>query len=82
MATANFTTKPPMLDGRCLEMGYKELEIFGSIVSRNAPDVMLGPKGPSVDGTCSNWGRNAGGDEMESFGQRHRSKQTVSRDSS
>jgi hypothetical protein len=34
MATANFTTKPPMLDGRSSEMGSKELEIFGSIVQK------------------------------------------------
>jgi hypothetical protein len=76
MATANFTTKPPMLDGSCREMRSKELAGFGSIVRRNGSDVCLDQ---SVNGTCGDWGRHAGREEVKSFGQRHRSKQTVSR---
>ena len=31
MATANFTTKPPMLDGSCREMGFNTLGVLGPV---------------------------------------------------
>jgi hypothetical protein len=32
MATANFTTKPPMLDGSCPKLGFRELSILVRVV--------------------------------------------------